>query len=290
LKARTDCVPCLFRQALNTLRSIKRSNRAEVKVMREIARRFLDLGLDVTPASLSQLAYEAVEKVTGVADPFYEKKRLSNREALEIYPEMKRFVARSSDPLFAAVKVALAGNVIDLGIGVPYNIRKEFAEVRRKRLKVNEYKLFTRTLKGARRVLYIGDNSGEIVFDRVLVEELIQKGRLDITFVVKGGPIINDALMEDAEEAGLTGIVRVIDTGNRKIGVDLRTASTPMKRAFREADLIISKGQGNFESLNGTDRRIFFLLKAKCECVADELGVKVGDWVFLRGGSRFKKR
>ena len=193
---------------------------------------------------------------------------------------------RASDPLFAAVKVALAGNVIDLGLGIPYDLAHELTELKTRRLAKNDYAEFQRRLKKTRRILYIGDNAGEIVFDRVLVEELKRTGSYEITFVVKSGPIINDALMADARAAGLAELVPVIESGNRRIGVDLATASTEMKRAFREADLIISKGQGNFESLNGTDKRIFFILKAKCECVADELGVKLGDWILLQGGSR----
>ena len=286
MKARLECVPCIFRQALNTLEVIPKGKEKALEVLKLVAKYFRQADLNRTPANLSQIPYRAVEEVTGVIDPFRVRKKRSNREALLFLGRMRKFVRRASDPLFAAVKVALAGNVIDLGLGIPYDLNHELTELKTRRLAINDYAEFQRRLKKTRRILYIGDNAGEIVFDRVLVEELKRTGSYEITFVVKSGPIINDALMADARAAGLAELVPVIETGNRCIGVDLATVSPEMKRAFREADLIISKGQGNFESLNGTDKRIFFILKAKCDCVADELGVELGDWIFLQGGSR----
>ncbi len=140
---------------------------------------------------------------------------------------------------------------------------------------------FRRELGPGRKLLYLGDNAGEIVFDALLVEQLLATGT-EVTFTVKSGPIINDATMEDAESTGMTSLVPVIETGSADIGIHWERCSQEFRTAFETADVILAKGHGNFETCNECPENVYFLLKAKCDLVANEIGCKLGDIVFLR--------
>lgn len=283
MKARVGCIPCFVKQGLSAARLSTQDPAAQQRVLDEVLRRIQGLSLESSPALLSQIVYAAVREMTGVADPFAEAKRRTNRLALELLPELRRRIAASPDPLHAAIKVALVGNVVDLGIGGHvFDLERDIARGLDADLAVDDYPAFLAALKG--RLLYVCDNSGEIAFDRLLIERL--GAHCEVTASVKSRPIINDATMEDAEEVGLPAVARVIETGSDDIGVNWERASREFTEAFRAADLVLAKGQGNFETLDETPGEIFFLLKAKCPEVAAELGVGEGAQVFLRGRGR----
>jgi uncharacterized protein with ATP-grasp and redox domains len=192
---------------------------------------------------------------------------------------LKEKIARSLNPLETAVRLAIAGNIIDFGP----NSRLEDRHVRdaithafrAKRLGLDEEDFRTAVMK-ADKILYLADNAGEIVFDRLLIEQLPYE---KITLVVKAGPIINDATMNDARAAGLTDLVEVIDNGADAPGTILEICSEEFRRRFDQADLIIAKGQGNYETLSNVDANILFLLKVKCPVIARHLGSELDSLV-----------
>jgi uncharacterized protein with ATP-grasp and redox domains len=141
---------------------------------------------------------------------------------------------------------------------------------------------FRNAAAAAKDILYIADNAGEIVFDRLLIKQI---GPEKITFVVKGGPIINDATIEDAQAAGLTDLMKVIDTGDDAPGTILEFCSEDFQHCFEAADLVIAKGQGNYETLSNIDKNIFFLVKAKCPVIARDLGCEVGETILQKSES-----
>jgi len=281
MKARPDCFVCAFKQALNTVRFVTDSEEVHHRLLTAVAVRMAEASLDQTPASLSQPAYELVSAITGVADPYQRLKQASNAEALVLLPQLRELVATAADPLAAAVRVAAAGNVIDLGIGQSFDLDKVCETILSQPLARDATDQLRQELGRGKRLVYLGDNAGEIVFDILLVEQLIAIGT-EVTFTVKSGPVINDATLEDAEQAGMTALVPVIETGSNDIGVNWSNVSTEFKRLYDAADIVISKGHGNFETTNDAAANSYFLLKAKCEVVADELGVQLGDMVFLR--------
>ncbi|NIN70060.1 MAG: DUF89 family protein, partial [Anaerolineae bacterium] len=239
-----------------------------------------DLPLDNTPAENSTYVLWRAHEILDCHDPFAAKKQHYNDVALSMYPDMMAIVQASDSSLDAAVKVAAAGNIIDLGIvdRADVNLAAILQEVLTEGLAVDEIELLEERLGRASRVLYLVDNAGEIAFDKVLIEELHARG-LDVTVVVKGAPILNDATMEDAVAVGIDRTSRVVSNGSAMIGTDLKTCSSEFLRQFEAADLIISKGQANFETLNETPAPIFFILKAKCSEVGRELGGAMGDVV-----------
>ncbi len=281
IKSELDCLVCMVKQALNTARLATEDEEKQRKILNLVAHEIEKVDLNFPPANISKIVYEIVTELSGVEDPFKSIKEKSNKEALSMLPELKNIVSSSSDPLYSALHVAVAGNIIDLGIGHPYDLARDVKKVLNSKFEIDNYEQFRKDIKEFKKLLYLGDNAGEIVFDRVLIEELL-KSSLDIKFCVKSKPIINDATVEDAVMAGITEIVPVIETGNNSIGVDLENGSEEFKREFFEAEIIIAKGHGNFETCAGLGLNIYFLLKAKCDVVSQALSVKTGDIVFKK--------
>ena len=278
MKAQPECLACMFRQALNTARVATPSLANQTKVLQELARVVPRLSLNQSPAALSKPVYDIVARVTGNRDPYARQKQETNQAALELLPALEAAVHRAPDPLKAAIHLAVAGNIIDLGIGHAFDLKKDVRRMMHQPFTVDDYPAFKRELRRGRRLLYLGDNCGEIVFDRVLVEQLLARG-IRVTYVVKSGPIINDATREDAEWAGITRLCPVIETGSDDIGVGWPRISAAFRRQVREVDVILGKGHGNFETCIGRRGNYYFLLKAKCDIVAAELGVPTGATV-----------
>ena len=286
MKTFLDCVPCFLKQALGAARMASDDPEAHARVLRTVAGAVSQMDMDATPPSMGQVIHRVVREATGVDDPYREVKDRFNALALSMYGRLKRMVAESDDPFGTAVRLAVAGNIIDFG--ARSDIDEESLE-----LSISDslaWPLEDGTLDELRRavdsaddILYVGDNAGEIVFDRVLIEEM----RADrVTFAVRGAPIINDVTMRDAVEVGLTDIVAVVDNGSDAPGTILGDCSQEFRERFLRADLIIAKGQGNYETLSQAPGRIFFILKAKCPVIARDIGCEMGAVVVQeRAGS-----
>jgi len=287
MKARVGCVPCYLKQALSAAREVTDDPELQLKVLRAVAEEAPYYSLEATPAENSTYALWVVNEVLNCTDPFDLKKKAYNQLALEAYPRLKEIVDTSEDGLRIAVKIAAAGNIVDLGILGEVDVEAALAEASTTGFAIDDFFEFARALSSARRVLYLGDNAGEIVFDRILIEEFRDK---EVIFAVKGAPILNDATLEDAWAVGIDNVAEVISNGSPMIGTNLQTCSAEFQREFWAADLIIGKGQGNFETLDGVKAPLFFILRAKCEEVANELGVRAGDVVLVEGMRRKKRQ
>lgn len=282
MRTRLDCVWCMGRQALDAARAATSDPRLQQACMDEVLRRSLGCPLDRTPAEHSMTAYRVVRELTGVADPYAEEKRRQNEAALALEDEVERLVDAEPDPLRAAVLASLAGNIIDLGTGQTFDIAEEVDRFLHVAPAHDDYAEFAQALSRAGRVLFAGDNAGEIVFDKPLVRRLAPA---EVVYAVKGGPIINDATMDDALAVGMDRLARIVTTGCDAVGAPLHVVGPEFLEELAAADLVISKGQGNLETLDEADADVFFLLKAKCPCVARRLGVGLGDTVIARKGN-----
>ncbi|KPJ68427.1 MAG: hypothetical protein AMJ43_00385 [Coxiella sp. DG_40] len=277
-----DCIPCFVRQTLDVVRLITDDEQIHEKVMREMLCLGCEMDLRQSPPAIASKIHRMIRKLTGVCDPYLEVKNHFNKLALKMYPELRQRIETTVDPLEMAIRLAIAGNIIDLGVNAVLeesNVEKAIDESLTSPLDTEALEEFRNATAHAREILYIGDNAGEIVFDRLLIEQLTTE---NITFVVKGAPIINDATIEDAQIAGLTDIVNVIDNGSDAPGTILETCSQDFRRRFNEADLIIAKGQGNYETLSDADKDVFFILRAKCPVIARHLGCEIGDLVLKK--------
>lgn len=273
-----DCVPCFARQALEAARFVSSDPACHERVLREVLRMAADMDMAQPPPAVGQQLHSFLRELTGNDDPYRGVKQRFNQMALEMLPELEAKLHREDDPLWMALRLAIAGNVIDLG--VTGNITEEAA--RRAIANVlhepfqGDVDAFRCSVGSARRILYLADNAGEIVFDRLLVEQLPTER---VTVAVRGRPVINDATREDAQAAGLCDLVEVIDNGSDAPATLLEDCSDDFRRRFAEADLIIAKGQGNYETLSDEPAPICFLLKVKCEVIAAHIGAPVGTHI-----------
>lgn len=283
-----DCIPCFFRQALEGARTVGVSPRVQKRIMDEFAGMIPEIPLSATPPEIACLGYRLLKKIGRHPDPYQKIKHESNRLALALYARLKNRVGRSRDRLLSALELAIAGNVIDFGVKNTLNVAEELkkildtekSSIRKKTL--FHYSEFKEALKNAKRVLYLADNAGETVFDRVLIEEIKRRDpEKTVYFAVKDRPIINDALFEDARSCGIDKSATIISNGSDAPGTLLCACSKEFKRVYRQADMIISKGQGNFESLSQQERPLFFLFMVKCPVVAHETRCRLGDIVLL---------
>jgi uncharacterized protein with ATP-grasp and redox domains len=286
LKSGLECTPCIIRQTLNTLRVSDCDDKISEKVIREVLKKLKKIDYDRSPAYNSDIAYHTFSDITGIEDPYHDVKIKYNKAAMKLYSKLEKIVRNSADRLYSAAKIAIAGNVIDFGVHLTgrgsLDLEDVIEEIKKIPISHDDFHIFAEDLKNAGNILYIADNAGEIVFDRIFINQIIREGKR-VVVSVKSGPIINDATMDDVRQVRLDSLVKIIETGNNCIGVNFKLASEEFLKEFESADIIISKGQGNYESLDEIEgKNIFFLLKAKCEKVARELGVRYLDIVFKR--------
>ncbi len=277
-----DCLPCFVRQALEASRMATQDERVQRKVLDSVMVRLSHLSLNATPPAIAQIVHSLVKEVTGNPDPYREIKKKHNQIILDLYPRIREIVSESDDRLRSGIKMAIAGNLIDLGVQTDLgDLEGSIYNAFSSNLTINNYDEFRATLMHSDLLLYLGDNAGEIVFDKVLIEEIKMLRGMEIVFIVREKPIINDVTMEDAEFVGMRELTRVVSNGSDAPATILSQCSSEVRDLLSKADMIIAKGQGNYESLSKEDG-IFFLLKAKCPVVARDLGVDVGDTILKR--------
>lgn len=293
-----DCISCFVRQALDAARFVTDDEQVHKEVIDQVLTMVADLDMSQSSPEIAQQIHRLIRKLVGSDDPYYQVKKQFNSLALKLYPSLRKQIINSKDPFETAVRFAIAGNIIDFGVKsslteseVTMTIKDSLSSY----LDPEEVQKFKNAVTEAERIFYLADNAGEIVFDHLLIEQLpIDK----ITVVVKGSPVINDATIEDANLIGLSRIVEVIDNGSDGPGTILGTCSRVFLDRFEKADLVISKGQGNYETLSSIEKNIVFLLKAKCHVIAEDIGCKVGEMILLnnafkvnqRNGSYYAKR
>jgi uncharacterized protein with ATP-grasp and redox domains len=277
-----DCFPCFLRQTLAAARFVTDDEAIHTQVVHEVLELLRCTDARQTPPAIGQQIHRLIRQVTGNPDPYRKKKQSSNQRALGLYPQLKDKIRGSAAPLETALRLAIAGNVMDFGVcysldamALPEAIESALADEWNADL-LGE---FAQAVNDARDILFIGDNAGEIVFDRLLIEELPHE---KVTYAVKGSPVINDATREDAAMVGMIDLVAVIDNGSDAPGTILDDCSAEFRRRFEQSDLILAKGQANYESLSGIDKDMFFVLKAKCPVLAADLGCEIGQMILRR--------
>ena len=270
-----DCIPCFFRQALFAARAATADEALHKEGPEPGGALLPGLPLGESPPVIGTQVYGLVRDITGVADPFEALKRESTRKALSLYPAMKRMVDASPDPLLTGVRLAIAGNIIDFGANPAFELETEIENLVSRPLAVDHFEAFRERLQASDWVLYLGDNAGETVFDRLLIEVMGKS----VVYAVRNAPFINDATLEDADMAGLPAVARVVSSGCDAPGTILEWCSDEFRSIFERAPMIISKGQGNFESLTGREGPLFYLLKVKCRVIAEILGTAEGGLV-----------
>ena len=276
MKTYYECIPCFLKQALNAARLATNDTAIHEHVLREVLKDTAAMNLNQPPPVMGQQIHRIIREATGSDDPYAMVKKQYNEFGLRLYPELRQTIRESENPLETAIRLSIAGNIIDFGVAASID-QEDVASVIKQSLThplEGNISAFQSSLKAAKNILFLGDNAGEIVFDRLLIETL---SRNNITYVVRGGPVINDVTRSDAEVTGITDLVAVMDNGSNAPGTLLDQCSKTFKKAFYDADLVVAKGQGNFESLSAADHHIFFIFKVKCSVVASHTGCPEGS-------------
>jgi len=218
-----------------------------------------------------------LKSYTHNTDPYKDEKRQSNIQALEMLPEMQNIINQSKDPFITSLRLAIAGNVIDFIANRRFDLENTIRKALTSGFAIDHSEELRRAVGNTDSILYLGDNAGEIVFDKLFIRKMNHK---NVTFVVRGMPVINDATIEDADYTGMRDVAKVISNGYDASSTIVNKCSDEFKSYFYSSGLIISKGQGNLESLlHLADKRIFFLLMVKCDAMAEFLKVKKESFV-----------
>jgi len=278
MKAYLDCYPCFFIQTLKTSRMITSDERKIWQILNEVSLSLPKIHFGATPPEIGREVYRIISKRTGINDPYREIKEKCIRQALSLYPELRKLISSSEERLKTAVRLSIAGNVIDFGANPDFDLKRDIKTILSQDFSINHYQEFYEALDKARKILYLADNAGETVFDRLLIEEFHKP----VIYVVREKPIINDATREDALLSGIDGVAEIMSSGCDAPGNILKFCSEDFLKVYRSSDLIISKGQGNYEGLSDEDRPIFFLLKAKCHVIARDLGTEKGSIILAK--------
>jgi len=270
-----DCYPCLVRQAVDSLHALEVKEPDQQPILKEALRVLIDSSSYKKPPELSEIIQRNIRKYLQNSDPYREMKAASTREVLAFLPWLQEKIDNSKNPLETAIRLSAAGNIIDLGAASSYNLQHAINEVLQANFAIFDFPAFQKLLSEVESVLYLADNAGETVFDRLLIQQM-QKPTL---YVVRATPILNDATAEDAISAGLEKVATIIDSGCGTPGTNLEASSQHFRKLFSSASLIISKGQGNYEMLNEEKAPIFFILKVKCQIVAADIGAPMGSYI-----------
>ena len=272
-----DCIPCFMEQALSTARLATDEKKEIKEILDLIGEMIQDVDMEKSPPAFARKLYKNIKNMTATPDPFAEQKQEHIKKAQKIYPHMKEPLDESENRLLTAVKLAIAGNVIDLGMDNAFSIEEDMLQSLHNDLVINDFAKFKEKIETGDDILYIGDNTGEAVFDKILLEELDNK----ITFIFREKPIINDITGQEAHQIGIDEVAKIQSSGTSAPGTVLETCSDDFLERLDEADLIISKGQGNYETLSTIDVPAFFLLKAKCPVIAQDIGVEQGAHLLM---------
>lgn len=277
MKAYLDCYPCFFKQILQTSREVTADEEKIREILAGFGQYLRYIPVEATPPEIGRELYRLIAEKTGIPDPYRKIKKKCTRQALALYPRLKERIAASEDRLLAAVRMAIAGNVIDFGANAQFDLDRDLEKLLSQDLAVNHYREFCQVLEKSRKILYLADNAGETVFDRILIEEIGKP----VVYATREKPIINDAVRQDALDAGLGEVAEIVSSGTDAPGTILHLCSREFLSILDAADFIISKGQGNYEGLSDEARPVFFLLKAKCEVIARDIGVDQGGLILM---------
>jgi len=285
MKLHLDCIPCLVRQTLDAARNLELEDATARGLLRRILRLLPQLDWDLPPPVIAREIHRAIRDLTGDPDPYLRKKISDTETALELLPEAEEIVAASGHPFLTAVMFSIAGNAIDLGAKTAsdVDVNEVFRNALVKPVDETAVNRLERAVRDAGNVLFLSDNAGEIVFDRPLLEEI---GREKVVVAVRGAPVINDATLDDAERSGITERFQVISNGSDTPGTWLSDCSGAFVQQFEKADLVIAKGQGNYESLGNHPRTVFFLFLVKCPTISEKLGIPTGRYVIRKTPSK----
>jgi len=280
----TTCVECIINQSLKVANAINATSELEESLLSSTKEMSREFSFKLSPPEVASDVYEKMAHIAGRSDLYEKQKVEATQLALSFIPSLKEHLKSSNNQLLTATKIAVAGNVIDLAAEVLFDLSEELGKIFETNFAHNDFEELQTQLQNAKSLVVLGDNVGEHIFDYLFIET-VQKlyPSISISYFVRGNPIINDVTLKEAKEAGFDKLCNLVDSGVNTPGFAYTRATQEAQKLFDEADVVVSKGMGNYECLSPADREnIFFLLKVKCGVVADSLNQEVGDIICKR--------
>ena len=293
MKVHAECYQCFIGQAIRSAKFHRSDRYGLLEPVKNVVRVLQDIDVEVPPPLISEDVYGTIKKTLGIEDPYAEIKKKYNDIALSYEEFMKDEIENSENPLLFAIRLALAGNIIDFGSQIKsFDLEGVIDETVHNPLDMTDFALFEKSIKKAKKVVLLADNAGEIVFDKILLKTIkTLYPDIELYAIVRGAPVINDVTMDDALYVGLDEIAEVVSSGQVIPGFWPETASKYARDVFERADIVISKGQGNFETLSEfEDERVYFLFLVKCSVVARYLGMKKLSKIFVRNDKKWERQ
>jgi len=282
-----ECLACFVRQAVDAAMLATDDPQLQRQVALEACRLVADSRPDVTPVYVAMEINDLVQRMTQAGDFYAETRRQLNDQAMALWPLLDKAFADSDDWVEQGVRLAIAGNILDLGAVSREHLadaRQELERCLSQPFAREDLAELREALHKAQLVLYIGDNAGEIVFDKAFIAQM-RRHVERVVFAVRGAPVINDITLADAEQVGMAEVAEVISSGFPGPGAELHLSSQEFRDLFAQADVVIAKGQGNYESLSGMEGPIYLLLQAKCRAIARHIGVPIRSLLAMRASS-----
>jgi len=273
------CIPCIIKQAYNSAKLFTNSNKElQLKIIKEVCAEALNIDQYSNAPKFSKKMQSVIEKYYGAENPYKKIKEQNIKKAEKYYMFIKMMIEGSSDKLDTAIRAAIVGNSIDFAANPDFNIEYEINRIASSNIELSFLPQFKEDYRKAKLILYIADNYEEALFDKFLINELLPK---KIVFAVRSKPILNDITLEDAKQLGIDKLCTVIESGSTIAGTDLSECTQEFLELFHKADIVIAKGQGNYETLLNESRPIYFLFKVKCEAISQRCGYPVGKGILL---------
>ena len=294
MKIHLDCIPCYIDQALEASRYAKMSEDERWDTIKAVCKELSFVDRDSPSAQISQRVHKIVRDRSKVEDPYIDKKKEGNKKAREYLEDFEESVEISSKPLKNAAKLAAVGNIVDFGPRKDFNIKAELKKSLKEEFALDHWSSFKKKLDQANAILYFSDNSGEIIYDLLFMRHLLDHRYVDkIDLVVKDGPFLNDVTENDVEKLGIDKIeginLKTVDNGDG--GKSPTLWSSEVRNWIEDYDLVISKGQANYEGLSGYSYpNLFFLLAIKCPLIEKDIGIEEGKKVLLNASRLQGKR
>ncbi len=284
MKVHPECYNCFITQAIRSSKLHTGNKEKILNVVQGVIRKLTNIDHSLPPPIISEEVYETIRKELVVDDPYKDIKRKYNDIAKSYSDFSKAKIKNSENKLMCALKLSLAGNIIDFGGEMDkFSIEETINDTLASGFHINDIEIFKTKLKDAKNLVLLADNAGEIVFDKILLETIKNLyPSLNIHVFVRGGNIINDVTVEDADYVGMGDTAKVVKTQKAIPGFWPDFCDEDCRKIWEDADIVISKGQGNFETLSEIkDKRIFFLFIIKCRVVAQFLNLKKFSKIFL---------
>jgi damage-control phosphatase, subfamily I len=273
------CIPCIINQANNSAKLFLDGNKsARLQILKEVCLEVQNIEDNFTAPMFSSIIQNLIEKNLGITDPYKQAKEFNLRTAQKFLPYLDTMVKGSINKIEMGVRAAIIGNTIDLGANPNFNIENEVNRILSNDIILSELNSFINDLENSSLILYIADNYEEALFDKILLKVL---GSKKIIFAVRSKPILNDITLAEANHLGINKICEVIESGSTIGGTDLSMATEEFMHYYNTADLVISKGQGNYETLMDEKRPIWFMFKVKCDVISTRCGFPVGKGILL---------